>query len=168
MVSLYRRKRRMKNSNKTSVLIIDNDPNNLAITKTTLQELNCSLVVSFTAKEALGYLLRHNFSAILLNIKTTIGNAFELIRLMRSWEKLKYIPILILAARDENEGELINSINTLQGVDYLPKPVNPIILRAKVQAFINVAAYVTSNMQQNSSQPILDFVSMGAAQPNHD
>lgn len=158
----------MKNTTKNSILIVDTDSESLAVTKTALQGLNCSFIIAFTPQEALQYLAKYKFALIILNIKTDVTDGLGLVRLMRSWEKLKYMPILVMSEWHGDDMELVNSINTLDGVDYIPKPINPVILRAKVKAFMDVAMHSTLITQENSSQPSSGFDTISALSPNHN
>ena len=113
------------------ILIVDDQPRNLDALEAMLMPLECTLVRAGSADEALLSLLRHEFAAIVLDIRMPGMDGIELAKLIKQRRRSQHVPILFLTAH------LVDERDALQGygagaVDYLSKPVNPEILRSKV------------------------------------
>jgi len=119
------------------ILIVDDQPRNLDALEAMLMPLECTLVRAGSADEALLALLRHEFAAIVLDIRMPGMDGIELAKLIKLRRRSQHVPILFLTAH------LVDERDALQGygagaVDYLSKPVNPEILRSKVGVFIDL------------------------------
>src|SRR5690606_1980121 len=89
-----------------------------------------------SGEEALKHVLKHEFAVILLDVNMPGMDGFETASLIRSRRKSAKTPIIFLTAFNDE-------FNTAQGyatgaVDYLPTPVVPEVLRAKVRVFIEL------------------------------
>ena len=118
------------------ILIVDDTPHNLVSLKAVLSEWAPYLVFATSAKEALRQVLHYDFAVILLDVQMPNINGFETAELIRSREKSSYTPIIFLSAFNQEELD-INRGYTLGTVDYIPKPINPLILRSKIKVFVD-------------------------------
>lgn len=124
-------------SQKTHILIVDDTPQNLISFKAILEELNQDLIFAHSAKEALRQILQYDFSVILLDVQMPDMDGFETARLIRAREKSSYTPIIFLSAFHQNELDVSQGY-AMGAVDYILKPINPLILRSKVKVFVNL------------------------------
>jgi C4-dicarboxylate-specific signal transduction histidine kinase len=127
----------MNTPNQAHILIVDDTPQNLVALEAVLKELNQHLIFAQSAKEALRLVLQYDFAVILLDVNMPDINGFETARLIRSREKSSYTPIIFLSALHKEEMD-VNQGYAMGAVDYIFKPINPIILRSKVQVFIDL------------------------------
>ena len=111
------------------VLIVDDQPRNLDALEAMLSPLDCALVRATSADEALLALLRHDFAAIVLDIKMPGMNGIELAKLIKQRKRSQHVPILFLTAHMLDEDDALKGYG-VGAVEYLSKPVNAVILRS--------------------------------------
>lgn len=119
------------------VLIVDDQPRNLDALEAMLGPAECELVRAHSADEALLALLRHDFAAIVLDIRMPGMTGIELAGLIKARKRSQHIPILFLTAHSADDSEILRGYH-VGAVDYLSKPVNPDILRSKIGVFIEL------------------------------
>ena len=119
------------------MLIVDDQPSNLDALEAMLAPSDCVLVRAHSADEALLALLRHEFAAIVLDIRMPDMTGIELAALIKVRRRSRHIPILFLTAHSADEREVLRGYG-VGAVDYLSKPVNGEVLRSKVGVFIEL------------------------------
>lgn len=127
----------MVHSEPVSILVVDDLPEKLLAYETILEELGQNVVTAHTGEEALKLVLRQEFAVILLDVNMPGMDGLETAMLIRKRKKSAHTPIIFLTA-------FTDEIRMAQGyasgaVDYLPTPVVPGILQAKVKVFIELA-----------------------------
>ena len=122
---------------KINILIVDDKPQNLVAISAILADLNQNLICVSSAHEALRAILQYDFAVILLDVCMPDIDGFETARLIRAREKSSYIPIIFLSALNKEDTD-INRGYAMGAVDYIFKPINPVILRSKVKVFIDL------------------------------
>lgn len=121
---------------KARILIVDDDERNLLALKTVLEDV-AEVVTATSGEEALRVLLKYDFAAILLDVFMPIMDGYETAKFIRQREQSKRIPILFLTAVNK-EAEHLRRGYEMGAVDYVFKPVEPLILRAKVAVFVDL------------------------------
>ena len=119
------------------VLIVDDQPRNLDALEAMLAPIDCIGVRAQSADEALLCLLRHEFAAIILDIRMPGMDGIELARLIKERKRSKHVPIVFLTAHMMDDDDALVGYG-VGGVDYLSKPINPEILRSKIGVFIDL------------------------------
>lgn len=119
--------------NGVNILIVDDLPEKILVYKTILEDLKHNLITAQSGEEALKLVLKHEFAVILLDVNMPGVDGFETATLIRSRKKSAKTPIIFLTAFNDE-------FNIAQGyasgaVDYLPTPVVPEVLRAKIKIF---------------------------------
>ncbi len=122
---------------KANILLVDDQPANLTALEAILAELGQNLVRARSGDDALRHLLREEFAVILLDVQMQGLDGFETARLIRSRKKSRHTPILFVTAHDDNRLRPEEAY-ALGAVDYLVKPLVPVILRAKVSGFVEL------------------------------
>jgi signal transduction histidine kinase len=122
-------------ADKPKVLIVDDQPRNLDVLEVMLGETDCTLVRAESADEALMCMMRHEFAALVLDIKMPGMNGIELATLIKQRKRSQDTPILFLTAHSVNDDDILKGYG-VGGVDYLSKPINAEILRSKVGVFV--------------------------------
>lgn len=119
------------------VLVVDDNPANLTAVEAVLVPLGVPLVMARSGEMALHELLEHEFAVVLLDVMMPGITGLDVARMMRERERTRAVPIIFLTARDPDEQEIIEGY--LQGAaDYLVKPFDPDMLRAKVSVFVEL------------------------------
>ncbi|WP_141618266.1 hybrid sensor histidine kinase/response regulator [Myxococcus sp. AB036A] len=117
------------------ILLVDDTPANLLSLEAILEPLGQELVLARSGEEALRELLRGEFACILMDVQMPGLNGLETAHLIRARERTRYLPILFITALSR-EAAFVTRGYAQGAVDYLLKPVDPDILRAKVQVFV--------------------------------
>src|ERR1044072_7438665 len=125
------------NSDKVSILLVDDHVQNLVALEALLEDLGQNLVRVESGFDALRLLLRQEFALIILDIDMPMMNGFETAALIREREKTRHTPIIFLTAINKTEQHDFKGYS-LGAVDYLTKPFVPEVLLAKVTAFVEL------------------------------
>jgi signal transduction histidine kinase len=124
----------MANSDQVNILLVDDQPAKLLGYEAVLGQLGETLVKAGSAREALDQLLKRDIAVILIDVCMPELDGFELASLIRSHPRFETTPIIFVSAI------ALTDLDHLKGyeygaVDYVPVPVVPEVLRAKVRFF---------------------------------
>jgi signal transduction histidine kinase len=120
------------------ILVVDDREDNLFSIETLLEKDNYTVVKANSGTAALKILLKeHDFSLILMDVQMPDLNGFETATIIYERDKLKEIPIIFITAHNQEE-EYIFKGYRMGGVDYIYKPINSELLRAKVSVFVEL------------------------------
>ncbi len=123
---------------KKKILLVDDREDNLLSMETILEPDGYDLVKANSGRQALKILLAEfDFALILMDVKMPNLNGFETAALIYEREKLKHIPIVFITANTYGEENVYKGYS-MGAVDYIYKPINPELLRAKVAVFIDL------------------------------
>src|SRR6476619_3955961 len=120
------------------VLVVDDDEKNLLAISTVLEDIG-EIVTAKSGEEALRHLLKGEFAVILLDVYMPGLDGYETAQIIRSRDQTKGIPIVFLSAVNKEAEHLLRGYS-MGAVDYVFKPVDPIILRSKVTVFVDLFA----------------------------
>jgi PAS domain S-box-containing protein len=120
-----------------NILIVDDEPKNLTVLETVLDDPGYRLVRAESADQALLALVAKEFAVLILDIRMPGMTGFELAHLIRQRKKTEQVPIIFLTAYYNEDQHVLEGYGT-GAVDYLHKPVNPVILRSKVAIFADL------------------------------
>jgi signal transduction histidine kinase len=120
-----------------NILLVDDRADNLLTIETILEPGGYNFVKASSGREALKILLTEfDFALILMDVKMPNLNGFETATLIYEREKLRHIPIVFVTAHS-NEENIFKGYKA-GAVDYIYKPLNPELLRAKVSVFVEL------------------------------
>ena len=119
------------------ILIVDDRPENLLTLEAILEPLGQHLVRVSSGEEALRKLLKHDFAVVMLDVQMPGMNGFETAQLIKSRERTRFIPIIFLTAISKEEEYVFRGYQ-VGAVDYMAKPFQPDVLRAKVAVFVDL------------------------------
>ena len=125
-----------------NILLVDDRTDNLVALESVLEELGQTLVRAKSGSEALKCVLNQEFAVILLDVQMPGMDGFETAELMRAREKSRHIPIIFLTAINKHDAHVFKGYS-VGAVDYVFKPFEPDVLRAKVAAFVEMSRNVT-------------------------
>jgi len=137
------------------ILLVDDDERNLLAVKTVLDEV-ADVVVANSGEEALRHLLKGEFAVILLDVYMPGMDGYETAHMIRSREQTKRIPIVFLSAVNKESEHLLRGY-AMGAVDYVFKPVDPLVLKSKVAVFVDLFL-MRREIQRNAAheQKLLD------------
>jgi len=127
----------MGTTEQVNILLVDDHPENLLSLEAILGDLGENLISATSGKEALRYLLSREFAVVLLDVQMPEMDGFETASLIRQRERSQYTPIIFLTAIDKSESHVFKGYS-VGAVDYIFKPFEPEILKAKVAVFIDL------------------------------
>jgi PAS domain S-box-containing protein len=119
------------------VLIVDDRPDNLLALEAVLEPLGVPLVRASSGKAALSALVQGEFAVILLDVMMPELDGLETAGLIRQRERSAHVPIIFFTALALEADRVFEGYQR-GAVDYLLKPVEPDILRAKVAVFVDL------------------------------
>ncbi len=120
------------------ILLVDDREDNLFSMETILDQDGYVLVKAGSGRQALKILLNElDFALILMDVEMPNLNGFETAALIYEREKLKHIPIVFITAHNYGDENMYKGYRT-GAVDYIYKPLNPELLRAKVAVFVDL------------------------------
>ncbi len=132
---------------KCTVLIVDDIATNIEVLAGTLKE-EYAIKVAINGKKALEIANAFHVDLILLDIMMPVMDGFEVCRQLKANPKTAHIPIIFLSARDGVE-DVVAGLK-LGAVDYVSKPADPTILKARLSAHLTLAAAMDELKQQNA------------------
>jgi two-component system sensor histidine kinase/response regulator len=128
----------MSSESKINILMVDDEPANLVALEAILEGLGQNLVKASSGKAALRHLLEQDFGLILLDVQMPEMNGIETAVAIRERERSRHIPLIFLTAQARTDRVVFEGYSA-GAVDFLTKPLDPEILRAKVEVFVELA-----------------------------
>jgi class 3 adenylate cyclase len=122
----------MSQSGPALLLVDDNEDNLYTLTQRLRREGYTSLTTARDGRQALELIRAQPFDLVLLDVMMPELNGYQVLEALRADERLRHVPVIMISAVDELES-VIRCIE-LGAADYLPKPFNPTLLRARVGA----------------------------------
>jgi len=117
-----------------SYLVADDNETNRIMLTHVLKGEGCVIEYAENGKIALDKLRTQNFDVVLLDLMMPEIDGYEVLRQMKADKSLRHVPVVVVSALDNMES-VVNCIN-MGAEDYLTKPFNPILLKARVDACI--------------------------------
>lgn len=124
----------MPRDDKVNILLVDDQPAKLVSYEVILHEIDENLIKASSGREALEHLLKTDIAVVLMDVCMPELDGFELAAMIREHPRFRKTAIIFISAI------LLTDVDRLRGyemgaVDYVPVPVIPEVLRAKVRVF---------------------------------
>ena len=123
--------------NVAKVLLVDDRYENVLALEASLQGMPVRPVRALSGEAALKQLLVDDFALILLDVQMPGMDGFETAQHIKRRERTRHVPIIFLTAADR-EAQLALRGYAAGAVDYITKPFDPWMLRAKVAVFVEL------------------------------
>jgi diguanylate cyclase (GGDEF)-like protein/PAS domain S-box-containing protein len=120
-----------------SVLLVDDNPENLTALRAVLEPTGVECVCAVSGFEALREVLRRDFAAILLDVQMPDMDGLETAAIIKRRARSRDTPIIFVTGH-EREPAMIARAFSLGAVDYVVKPYEPALLRSKIQALVEL------------------------------
>ncbi len=138
-----------KTIEKINVLLVDDQPDKLLAYEVILHDLGENLVKTSSARDALQFLLKNDVAVVLIDVCMPELDGFQLAAMIREHPRFRKTAIIFISAI------LLTDVDRLRGyemgaVDYVPVPVVPEVLRAKVRVFAELFRKTRELEQLNS------------------
>jgi class 3 adenylate cyclase/CheY-like chemotaxis protein len=114
------------------ILIVDDEPFNRDVLTQELELLDHDAVTAIHGRDALDRLAGETFDLILLDIMMPEMAGYEVLRRLKDDARLRHVPVIMISAL----GDLDSVVRCIElgAEDYLPKPFDPVLLRARIGA----------------------------------
>ncbi|GGZ36160.1 response regulator [Streptomyces poonensis] len=146
---------------KAKILLVDDRPENLLALEAILSALDQTLVRASSGEEALKALLTDDFAVILLDVQMPGMDGFETAAHIKRRERTRDIPIIFLTAINHGPHHTFRGY-AAGAVDYISKPFDPWVLRAKVSVFVEL---YMKNCQLKEQAALLRLQLEGGGRP---
>jgi two-component sensor histidine kinase/CheY-like chemotaxis protein len=124
----------MMNQEKVNILLVDDQPAKLLAYEVILKELGENLVIAASGREALEYLLKNEVAVILVDVCMPELDGFELAAMIREHPRFQKTAMIFISAIQVSDLDRLRGYE-MGAVDYVPVPVVPEVLRAKIKVF---------------------------------
>ena len=125
----------MTNGQVGHILVVDDNESNRDMLSRRLRRSGYDVDVAVDGRQALEMIYNGNFDLVLLDIMMPEINGYEVLERLKSDEAFRHVPVLMISAVDDMDS-VVRCIE-LGADDYLPKPFNPTLLKARVQASLS-------------------------------
>ena len=119
------------------MLVADDDPRNLFAVEEMLRQSGLEIVLAESGEEALRHVLKDEFAVILLDVQMPRIDGYELAAMIRARPRSSRVPILFLTAYNKDDLHVFRGYSA-GAVDYVFKPIEPLILKSKVDVFVDL------------------------------
>jgi PAS domain S-box-containing protein len=125
-------------SDTVDILVVDDHADNLMVLRETLGRPEYRVTEARSGTEALKHVLKNGeLAVILLDVLMPEMDGFETASLIRRREASRHIPIIFLTAAGHDVGSIYKAYS-VGAVDYLTKPLDSNVVRAKVEVFVDL------------------------------
>ncbi len=124
-------------TDRARILLVDDREQNLLALEAVLNSLDQVLVKASSGEEALRALLKDDYALILLDAQMPGMDGFETASRIKARTRTRDVPIIFLTAVDADQQHAYRGY-AAGGADYISKPFDPWVLRAKVQVFVDL------------------------------
>ena len=119
------------------ILLVDDMEDNLTAREAVLASLNEPLVRARSGEEAMKAVLRRPIALVLLDVRMPGMDGFETASQIKRLDQTRDVPIIFLTGADDDSGYAFRGYAT-GAADYVTKPFDPWVLRAKVSVFLDL------------------------------
>lgn len=124
----------MMQNDKVNILLVDDQPAKLLAYETVLGDLGENLIKASSAREALQTLLKTDVAILLIDVCMPELDGFQLAAMIREHPRFQQTAIIFISAIHLTDVDRLRGYE-MGAVDYVPVPVIPEVLRAKVRVF---------------------------------
>src|SRR5258707_7440342 len=124
----------MANPDKVNILLVDDQPAKLLAYEVILKDLGENLIKAASAREALEHLLKTDVAVVLIDVCMPELDGFQLAAMIREHPRFQQTAIIFISAIHLTDIDRLRAYE-MGAVDYVPVPVIPEVLRAKVRIF---------------------------------
>ena len=121
-------------SDQVNVLVVDDQPGKLLATEEILRSLGENIIKAASAREALEHLLKNEIAVVLIDVCMPELDGFQLAAMIRDHPRFQSTAIIFISAIQVTDADSLRGYE-MGAVDYVPVPVVPAVLRAKVKVF---------------------------------
>ncbi len=133
------------------ILIADDEPRNLLAVSEVLAAPGVELVTAGSGADALRHVLREDFALVLLDVRMPGLDGYEAAAMIRARPRSSRVPILFMTAYNKDELHVFRGYSA-GAVDYVFKPIEPVVLRSKVEVFVDLYRKTEELKRQHAAE----------------
>jgi two-component system sensor histidine kinase/response regulator len=150
------------------ILVVDDLEGNLDALDALLRGETVEILRARSGRDALELLLVHDVALALLDVQMPEMDGFELAELMRGTARTRHVPIIFLTAGAHDTQRMFRGYE-VGAVDFLFKPIDPVLLGHKVRTFVELHAQrLERERLAGELQEMLRLTEMFVAVVSHD
>lgn len=138
----------MANNHKSTILIVDDRPANILALEKLLEKNDRVFINAITGQDALKIALNKEIDLIILDVQMPGMDGFEVAQILQSNKRTKDIPVIFASAEKREHKFMIKGYEE-GAVDYLNKPLDPDITRAKVAVLLKLQSQKKELLEKN-------------------
>ncbi|NLN63658.1 MAG: diguanylate cyclase [Myxococcales bacterium] len=119
------------------ILAVDDQPANLITLGAILETMPVEFQTAPSGPTALARILERDYDLVLLDVQMPDMNGFETAKLIRSSHRTRHIPFIFITALN-TDAHFIRKGYELGAIDYITKPIDPAVLRSKINVFLQL------------------------------
>ena len=124
-------------SDPVNILLVDDKVENLTVLESILESPEYRLTRAESAQDALVALFATDYALIVLDVRMPDTSGLELAQIIKERKRTRDVPIIFVTAHYSEDEHILSGYGA-GAVDYLTKPINPVILRSKVAVFADL------------------------------
>src|ERR1700727_190348 len=138
-------------NDKVNVLLVDDQPEKLLANEEIIRDLGENLIKAASAREAVEFLLKNEAAVVLIDVCMPELDGFQLAAMIREHPRFQRTAIIFISAVQVDDVDRLRGYE-MGAVDYVPVPVVPAVLRAKVKIFAELYRK-TRQLERLNAQP---------------
>ena len=139
----------MKRNEKAVILIVDDKPANIVALENLLATADRFFLKAHSGEEALKIALDQKLDLIILDVQMPLMDGFEVAQILKSNTKTRDIPIIFASAEKKEHASMMKGYEE-GAIDYLSKPLNPEITKAKVSVLLKLRLQTKELIEKNA------------------
>src|SRR5882724_513604 len=140
----------MKKSDKAAILIVDDKPANILVLENLLAGKDRVLLNATNGKDALKITLNKDVDMVILDVQMPEMDGFEVAQILKSNKRTKNIPIIFATAESKDRKLMMKGYDE-GAIDYLLKPLDPEVVKAKVNVLLKIQLQQKELVEKNIS-----------------
>ena len=140
----------MKNQRKSTILLVDDRPANILALETLLEKKDRIFLTAASGQEALKFALSREIDLVILDVQMPEMDGFEVAQILKSSNRTKEIPVIFASAEKKEHKSMMKGFEE-GAVDYLFKPLDPEITKAKVSVLLKLQMQKKELVEKNIS-----------------
>ncbi len=127
----------MSKNRDPKILVVDDDSENLWAMEVAMENLDIQVVTAETGQEAFSLMMRHDFAFVMLDVDMPEMDGYETAAMMKDIDRTRHLPVIFMTDGNKQKKYAFEGFDE-GAVDYLSKPIDPDVLRAKVGIFLRL------------------------------
>jgi len=154
----------MSNPDKVNILLVDDQPAKLLAYEVILKDLGENLIKASSAREALEHLLKTDVAVVLIDVCMPELDGFQLAAMIREHPRFQQTAIIFISAVQFTDLDRVRGYE-MGAVDYVPVPVVPEVLKAKIKIFTEL--YRKTRQLETLNRELEDRVRVRTSELEH-